>query len=272
MNASDLLSNWVNDNLIPFIIGILSAIIIFVIGRWGTRILIRVLSRSMERARMDLMAIRFFQTTIYVAAMAAVVIASLNALGIHTTSLMTLLATAGVAIGLAVKDSLSNVAAGILMLLSRPYQIDDQVEAGGVGGMVREVRLFSTILVTPDNVKVIIPNSAIMNGSIRNYTAFETRRVDLYVTITYEEHIGHARETLMNLVQSHPLVLPDPAPLVEVLDLKDAGVQVALRAWSRKEDYALCRSEVLEQVKEGFKQAGIQIAYPRQDIHVYGSR
>ena len=215
MENFELTLDWANRDLFSIFLGILAGILIFWIGRWFAKLATRYASRSMERAHVDNMAIRFLQTLVYVGVMGAVVIAALNAAGLHTTSLTALLASAGVAIGLALKDSLSNLASGVMILLFRPY----------------------TIVRTPDNVKVIVPNSAVINNNISNYSAYDTRRIDLVVGIGYEDHIGQAGDTLMDLMQSHPMVLPEPGPTVDVLELADSSVNLAVRSWARGEDY-----------------------------------
>ncbi|MGD9375895.1 MAG: mechanosensitive ion channel [Anaerolineae bacterium] len=201
--------------------------------------------------------------------MVAVVIAALNAVGIHTTSLTALLASAGVAIGLAVKDSLANFAAGVMILMFKPYRTGDFVEVAGTSGSVEEVSIFNTILHTTDNVQVIVPNSAVIGDNIKNYSANDLRRVDLVAGIGYEENIGAARDLLMEIMTAHPLVLADPAPSVDVLELAASTVDLAVRPWARTDDYAQVRSEMLEQMKVRFDEAGISMPYPQQDVHVH---
>jgi small conductance mechanosensitive channel len=261
--------DWANRPIISVIFGILLGIVTFVVGRWLAKVITRFAARSMERARVDSMVIRFLQTMIYVGLMVAVIIAALNAAGIHTTSLTALLASAGVAIGLALKDSLGNLAAGVMILLFKPYQVGDFVDAAGTSGSVEEVSIFSTILHTADNVRVIVPNSAVLSDNIKNYSANDLRRVDLVAAIGYEDNIGVARDILMEIMTSHPLVLPDPAPAVDVLELADSSVNLAVRPWARTDDYARVRSEMLEQMKLRFDEAGISMPYPQRDVHVH---
>ncbi len=176
-------------------------------------------------------------------------IVALSQVGVHTTSLTALLASIGVAFGLAIKDSLSNLASGVMIMLYKPYTINHFVEAGGTSGSVEEVQIFSTILRTPDNVKVIVPNSAILTRNIKNYSAFDNRRIDLPVSIPYAENIGAARDRLMEIAQSHPLVLTDPIPTVEVLELAVSNVNLVLHPWVRAENYERVRSDLLEEIK-----------------------
>lgn len=264
--------DWAQRDVLSILFGILSGYIIFTVGRWFARLSTRYASRSMERAHIDEMAIRFLKTLIYFSVMGAVLIAALNAAGLHTTSLTALLASAGVAIGLALKDTLSNLASGIMILLFRPYSINNYVDAAGTSGLVEEVQIFNTILRTPDNIKVIVPNSAVMNNNISNYSAFDIRRIDLVVGISYNDHIGRARDLLMEILRGHSLVLDEPALQVFVLELGDSSVNLAVRPWVRTEDYWQVRGELLEQIKTRFTTAGISIPYPQRDIHLLQTR
>ena len=269
MENFELALDWANRPLVSVVLGILVGILTLIIGRWLARVITRYASRSMERAHMDDMVIRFARTLIYTGLMVAVVIAALNAAGIHTTSLTALLASAGVAIGLALKDSLANFAAGVMILIFKPYHAGDFVEAAGTSGSVEEVSIFNTILHTADNVQEIVPNSAIINGTIKNYSANELRRVDLVAGIGYDENIGAARDLLMEIMTAHPLVLDEPAPSVSVLELADSTVNLAVRPWACTDDYAQVHSEILEQIKVRFDEAGISMPYPTQDVYVH---
>ena len=259
----ELVLDWADRPFVGVILGILLGIIILFVGRWLVRLITRYATHSMERARLDSIVVRFLHTLIYLGLMAAVVIAALDAAGLHTTSLTALLAAAGVAIGLALKDTLANFVSGLMILLFKPYTIDHAVEAAGTGGAVEEVSVFHTVLRTPDNTKVTVPNSAMIGGAIKNYSAYECRRVDLVVAIGYDANIGVVRDILMNIMESHPLVLADPAPTVEVLDLADNKVNLAVRSWVRTADYWQARCDVLEQVKERFGEAGIEVPCPK---------
>ena len=261
--------DWAERPFIGVLLGVLLGILIMLVGRWLARLITRYASRSMERAHVDSTVVRFARTLIYTGLMVAVIIAALDAAGLHTTSLTALLAAAAVAIGLALKDSLSNFASGVMLLLFKPFTVNNSVEAAGTGGAVEEVSVFHTILRTPDNVKVVVPNSMMIGGTIKNYSAFEHRRIDLVAAIGYDDNIRVARDTLMSIVQSHPLILADPAPTVAVLELADSRVNLAVRPWARTEDYWQVRCDVLEQIKYRFEEAGIGAPYPRQELLVH---
>jgi small conductance mechanosensitive channel len=269
MENLQLALDWGDRSIVSVLIGIGVAVLVLLIGRWLAKVITRYASRSMERANMDDMVVRFLRTLIYVGLMVAVVIAALNTAGIHTTSLTALLASAGVAIGLALQDSLANLAAGVMILFFQPYHVNDYIEAAGTSGSVEEVSIFNTILHAADNVREIVPNSAIISGTIKNYSANELRRVDLVAGIGYEENIGIARDLLMEIMTSHPLVLPEPAPSVDVLELAESTVNLGVRPWTRTVDYAQVRSEMLEQMKLRFDEAGISMPYPTQDLYVH---
>jgi small conductance mechanosensitive channel len=253
---------WADRSPAAIVVGLVACILILFVGRWLARLIARFASRSMERAHVDILVIRFSETLIYAGLMVAVIIAALNAAGVQTSSFTALLASAGVAIGLALKDSLSNLAAGVMILLFRPYKVEDSVEAAGAGGSVEEVGIFNTTLRTADNVKVIVPNSAAIRSTIKNYSAYDRRRIDLVAAIGYQDNIGLARDTLMTIMTSHPLVLSDPAPAVDVLELGARSVNLAVRPWARTEDYWPVRCYVLEQMKLRFEEAGISVPGP----------
>jgi small conductance mechanosensitive channel len=253
MDGFQITLDWANRNFSSIVWGIVSAILILVIGRWLAKVITGYATRSMERAKLDPLVNRFLQTLIFWGLMGAVVIVALSQVGIHTTSLTALLASIGVAFGLAIKDSLSNLASGVMIMLYKPYSINQFVDAGGTSGSVEEVQIFSTILRTPDNVKVIVPNSAILNRNIKNYSAFQNRRIDLGVSIGYDDNIGATRDLLIEIVAAHPMVLSDPAPTIEVLELAASSVNLVAHPWVRTENYERVRSDLLEQIKVRLK-------------------
>jgi len=257
MNNLQFALDWNSRTPLTILLGILAGIAIVLLGRWLAGVVANYVSRSLERAHVDATVVRFTRTLTYVGLLIAVIITALRAVGIQTTSFTALLAAAGLAVGLALQGSLSNFASGVMILLFRPYVVGDYVEAAGTGGTVEEVSLFNTILRTPDNVKVIAPNSTMSGGIVKNYSANRWRRVDLVTAIGYQDNIGTARDILIEIARSHPLVLPDPPPGVEVLDLADNKVILAVRPWVLSEDYAQVRSDLLEQIKGRFDEAGL---------------
>jgi small conductance mechanosensitive channel len=263
--------DWDQRDLVTIFLGFASAIITLLVGRWLVRVLVRTATRSMERAHIDAMVVRFATTLLFFGAMTAVIIAALNQAGIHTTGLTALLAAGGVAAGLAIQDTGANLASGVMILIFRPYRKDDFVEAGGVSGSVEEVQVFSTVLRTIDNVQVTVPNSAMLKSNIKNFSAYQTRRIDLTISISYEDSVAAARELLLGLLTAHPMVIPTPAPTVEVIELGSSGVSLAVRAWVKNSDYWRTRCDLLEQIKEHLGQAGLTLQGQQQLVYIQRS-
>jgi small conductance mechanosensitive channel len=268
MEDFQLTLDWVDRDIVSVLFGILLGVVIFIIGRWVARLVSRFAARAMERREVDPLVIQFAKVLIYTGLLVAVLISALDAAGIHTTSLTALLASAGLAIGLAVKDALSNFASGVMILLTKPYGKDDYVEAAGTGGTVEEVSIFNTVLRTPDNIQVIVPNAQVTNDTIKNYSANDTRRIDIVAGIGYEDNIGQARDTLMDIMTGHELVLAGPAPTVDVLELADSSVNLAVRCWANTDDYWPVRCDVMEQIKTRFDAAGISMPYPQREVTI----
>lgn len=266
MEELNITLDWANRNLPSVLGGIVLGLAILVIGRWLAGWLSRLIAGYMSRASVDKTAIRFVQGVVYVGLLAMVMISALEAAGIHTTNLTALLATVGLAVSLAIKDALSNLAAGLLILTQKPYQVGDEVTAAGANGFVEEVGMFNTILRTVDNVRVIVPNSSVTTNNINNYSAHPVRRVDLVAGIRYDDSIEQARETLLGIMHTHPLVLQEPAPVVDVLELAESSIRLAVRPWVNTADYSRVRADVLEQIKLRFDDTGLSAPFPQREI------
>ena len=197
------------------------------------------------------------------------VIAAVDTLGIPATSFMAILGAAGLAIGLALKDSLSNFASGVMLVLFRPFTKGDFVDAGGTMGTVDEIHLVSTILTTPDNKQIIVPNALMYTSAITNYSAKDTRRVDMVIGVGYNDDLKIAAEILMKICQNHPKVLKEPAPKVFINNLGDSSVDFVVRPWAKSEDYWTVLPEVLETAKVELEAAGCNIPYPQTDVHLH---
>jgi small conductance mechanosensitive channel len=197
-----------------------------------------------------------------------VIIAVLQKFGVETASLVAVLGAATFAIGFALQGSLSNFAAGVMILMFRPYKVDDFVEAAGVSGSVKEIRLFTTILATPDNVKIIVPNSKIFGDIIKNYAAYDTRRVSIDVGISYSASIQKAFDVIMNIVKADERILPEPVPMIAVTALADSSVNLVVRAWVKKEDYWNLFFDLTRKVKETLDENGIEIPFPQRVVHM----
>lgn len=246
-----------------------TALLIFVIGRWLAKLTMKLVKRAMANAGVEDTLETFLGNLLYYVLLAAVVIATINQLGVQTTSLLAVLGAAGLAIGLALQGSLSNFAAGVMIVGFRPYKVGDFVEAGGVSGVVEQVQIFTTVMRTGDNKKIIIPNSQIMAGEITNYSANPTRRVDLVAGCGYDDDLDKVRKTLEDILAADDRILDDPAPTIAVSELADSSVNFVVRPWVKSEDYWGVYFNVTEQIKKRFDAEGIAIPYPQSDVHVY---
>jgi len=250
---------------------IFAALLIFVIGRWVAKMVRNALKRVMSTRGLDSMLVDFLGAILYSVLMVAVVIAAVGQLGIQTTPLVAVLGAAGLAVGLALQSSLGNFASGVMLVLFRPFTKGDYVEAGGTSGTVEEVGIFNTVLNTPDNRRVIVPNGQITSDSITNYSAHETRRIDLIIGVDYSDDLKKARATLEKTLEQHDKVLADPEPVVWVMELADSSVNFAVRPWVATVDYWQVRNELLEQLKFDLEAAGCSIPFPQRDVHVHQS-
>jgi len=248
---------------------IVLALLIYVVGKWITRRITKLLRALMEGRSVDPTLVNFLANIVYAVLLVAVILAALDTLGIPVTSLLAVVGAAGLAVGLALKDSLGNFAAGVMLVMFRPFTKGDFVEAAGVAGTVDEVRIFSTILTTPDNKKIIIPNAQVAAATITNYTAKDMRRVDLVIGVSYDDDLKVAREVLTRVCTGHPKVLKEPALNIFVLNLGDNSVDFAVRPWAKTEDYWAVWGDVLEQAKAELEAAGCSIPYPQRDLHVH---
>ncbi len=244
-------------------------LLIYVVGRWLARIAQNVLEKMLRKREVDEVLVDFLGSVVNIAVTVVAVIAALDQLGISPASLLAVVGAASLAVGLALKDSLSNFAAGVMIVLFRPFTKGDFVDAGGESGTVTEVYLNSTKLLTPDNKLILVPNAHIWNGSITNYSAKDTRRVDLSIGVGYDDDLKKARDVIMGVLQNHEKVLRDPAPAVFVANLGDSSVDFNVRPWVATADYWGVYSDVLHQSKIALDEAGISIPYPQRDVHLH---
>lgn len=248
---------------------IVAAIIILLIGKWVSRKISRLVSKLLHKNNIDVTLINFLENIVYYTLLVVVAIAALGQLGINTTSFLTIVGAAGLAIGLALKDSLSNFASGVMLILFRPFRIGDVVNAGGVLGKVDSITIFNTVLNTPDNQRVIVPNSSITSGVITNITANPTRRVDLVMGIGYDDDIKKAKGIMEQIIKDDDRILTDPAPTIAVSELADSSVNFVVRPWVKTDDYWNVYFDLTEKIKTTFDKEGISIPYPQQDVHMY---
>ncbi len=244
--------------------------VILVIVAYYVAKFVRVLVRSaMERAKIDATLVTFVSHLAYVAVMVFAIIAALPLVGVETASLVGVLAASAFAIGLALQGSLSNFAAGVLLIIFRPFKVGDFIEAAGVTGTVEEMQIFTTQVKTPDNKTVIIPNAKLTGDNITNFTAKGTRRVDMVMGVSYEDDIDKVRSILTDILENDERVLKDPAPVVAVLEHADSSVNFVVRPWTKAEDYWSVYFDTMEKAKKRFDAEGITIPFPQRDVHVF---
>ena len=252
-----------------FGVKILAALAIFIIGRWVIKYLKNLILRAMEKREVDPTLTKFVANLAYVALLTFVIIAALGMLGIQTTSFIAVLGAAGLAIGLALQGSLSNFAAGVLMIIFRPFKVGDFIEGAGVTGVVEEIQIFTTKLATPDNKTIIIPNAKLTADNIVNFTTKGTRRADMVFGIGYDADIDKARDIITDILSNDQRVLKDPPLQVAVSELADSSVNFVTRAWVNAGDYWGVVFDTTEAVKKRFDAEGISIPFPQRDVHLY---
>lgn len=245
------------------------AILVLIIGLWIINRVVRLMSAGMERSNAEPTLAKFLGSLTSVGLKALLLISVASMIGIATTSFIAVLGAAGLAVGLALQGSLANFAGGVLVLMFRPYKVGDFVEAQGVSGTVNEIKIFNTVMKTPDNKVIIVPNGVISNGIITNYSMEATRRVDFVFGIGYSDDITKAKATIERLVLEDDRALADPAPMIVVSELADSSVNITTRVWANASDYWGLYFDLTEKVKLTFDQEGISIPFPQRDLHVF---
>lgn len=246
---------------------IVAALAIFFIGKWGVRKFTSLVKKLMLKAELDLTLVEFLENVIYFALLIVIVLASLNALGVNTNSFLAVFGAASLAVGLALKDSLSNIGAAVLIIIFRPFRVGDFIDAAGASGKVEDINLFSTIMATADNKTVMIPNSSVISSNITNYSNKPTRRVEHIIGVSYGDDLRFVKEVLNQIIKEDTKILQDPAPLVAVGELAQSSVNFILRVWVNNDDYWDVHFDMLEKIKLAFDEKGITIPFPQIDIH-----
>lgn len=254
--------------LLEFGVNIIAALAIFVIGKWVAGFLKRFVVRVMERQSIDATLTKFVSSLVYIGLLVFVVIAALSQVGVQTTSFVAIIGAAGLAVGLALQGSLANFAAGVLMIIFRPIQVGDLVEAGGALGHVEEISIFTTNLVTLDNKTVIIPNGNVTSGNIVNYSRKGKIRIDLVFGIGYGDDMKKAKDIMMEVMSSDERVMENPEPMVGLLELGDNSVNFAARPWVDPAVYWDVYFDINERVKQRFDEEGVSIPFPQRDVHI----
>jgi small conductance mechanosensitive channel len=267
-NLAELMRNLMTD-LTPWILNVLGALVVLWVGTWVARWSRRVVHRALERGKVDGTLVPFASSCVYYVILAFVVIAALGLVGIQTASIIAVLATAGLAVGLALQGTLANFAAGTMLLLFRPFRKGDFIEAAGVLGAVEAISIFTTTLNSPDNVAIVVPNAVVWGQTIKNYATNPTRRIDLVVSIAYSDNIQAAMDAIRHVLAAEPRVLQDPAPTIAVGELGDSAVNLFVRPWCNREVYWALRWDLTRAIKEGIEHAGCIIPFPQRDVHLF---
>jgi len=268
---AEKISQLVDTYVIPWSINIVMAIIIYIIGRIIVGIVVGLLGKVLARSKYDDMLVEFVKAIANAILMLFVIVASLDKLGVDTTSLVAILGAAGLAIGLSLQGSLQNFAAGVMLLVFRPFKAGDFIEAGGTAGTVKSISIFTTIMTTPDNKEIIVPNGKIYGDNITNFSAKPTRRVDMVVGISYDSDLKKAKAILLEMVAADERILKDPEPKVAVSELADSSVNFVVRPWVASADFWSVKFDFTEAVKLRFDAEGITIPYPQMDVYLHKS-
>lgn len=256
---------------VDFVINALIAVVIFIIGRIIARAITNGVRKLMQAQDVDKILESFVSNLAYWALMTFVIIAAINQLGVETTSLIAIMGAAGLAVGLALQGSLANFAAGVLIVMFRPYRVGDFVEAAGISGVVVQVQILTTVMKTGDNKQIVVPNGQIMGSIITNYSANDTRRVDMVFGVSYDDDLDKVRDTLKELIAAEERILDEPACLIAVSELADSSVNFVVRPWVKTADYWGVKFDLTEAVKKRFDNEGISFPFPQQDVHIIKS-
>ena len=258
----------VQELVSTFGIKVVTALLILVIGRWVAMFLRNLTRNMMAKGNLDATLVKFAGNLVYFALLAFVVLAALGQVGIQTTSFIAVIGAAGLAVGLALQGSLANFAAGVLLVIFRPFKVGDYIEGAGVGGIVEEIHIFSTLLGTVDNKAIIVPNAKLTGDNITNYTMKENRRIDLVFSVSYGEEIEKVKRVIIGVLGSDARILKDPSPTVAVQGIEGGSVAFAVRPWVRTEEYWDVYFTTNENMKKQFDAEGIQIPVPRRNVHL----
>ncbi|QXO17052.1 MULTISPECIES: small-conductance mechanosensitive channel MscS [Vibrio] len=264
-------NTWLTNNsdlLIQYGVNIISALLILFIGNIIVKVIAGSVSKVLQKKQMDKAVVQFIYGLVRYLLFVIVLIAALGRIGVQTASVVAVIGAAGLAIGLALQGSLSNFAAGVLIVAFRPFKSGDYVEVAGVAGSVDSIHIFQTILKTPDNKMIVLPNSSVIGDSIVNYSRYDTRRVDMLIGVSYKADLKKTKEVLRKVVESDPRVLKDPAVNIAVHTLADSSVNLIVRPWVNSADYWPVYWDLTQAIKEALDENGIEIPFPQMDVHL----
>jgi len=247
---------------------IIGALVIFLVGRWMAKIVSSLLGKALTRAKVDPTLVPFIDNLAYTAMLIFVIIAALAEVGVQTASVVAVLGAAGLAVGLALQGSLANFASGVLLLVFKPFRVGDFVEISGVKGTVQAIHVFNTVLNDPDNIRIIVPNGQVTSGNILNYTINGTRRIDLTVSVSYDDDLKKAKRVIESVLAAEPRILPNPAIVVAVKEMADSSMDFAVRPWVKADDYWPVYFDLTEKLKTALEESGLTIPFTTQEIVV----
>jgi small conductance mechanosensitive channel len=256
------------EYVVVYGLNLVFALAIFIIGKWIASGITNLVEKLLTKSKVDQVLVDFIGGMVKSVLVLFVIIASLGELGVDTTSLVALIGAAGLAIGLSLQSSLQNFASGVMLIMFRPFTAGDFVEAAGVAGVIEKISIFNTVMRTGDNKEMIVPNGAIYGGVITNYSAKETRRIDMVFGIGYDDDIKKAKNIMLDIMAKDERILDEPAPLVAISELADSSVNFVVRPWVKSADYWGVLFDLNENIKIAFDQASISIPYPQMDVHL----
>ena len=266
-----VVEKYLGENGADLLWNVLAGIAILLIGRWIAKLVTRIIEKLTTRARIDETLVKFVSNMAYWAMLVMIIVAAIDQVGIDTTSFAALVAASGLAVGLALQGSLSNFAAGVMIILFKPIRVGDYAEAGGTAGVVEEIQIFHTMMRTGDNKQIIIPNSMITGDTITNFSAKDTRRIDLVIGCGYDDDLPAVKRFLEEVLQTEEEILEDPEPIVRVHELGDSSINFDVRPWVPSSEYWEVKCSLMEKIKLGFDERGFTFPFPSRDVHLHNA-
>lgn len=264
----DSAMNWLTTNGLSFCVSLIGALAFLFIGFWVSKLIVKALRKMMVRKNSDPGLISFVSSLANIALKIMIIISVMGMVGIQMTSFIAVLGAAGIAIGMALQGTLSNFASGVMILIFKPYKVNDYIEAQGVAGVVKEIQIFNTIITTVDNKTIIVPNSSLATNLLTNYSKQDKRRVDWTVGVTYGTDFKVARDSIMRILEADSRILKDPAPFISIIELADSSVNIVVRVWVNTPDYWDVFFDFNNKVYATFNEEGIEFPFPQMDVHL----
>lgn len=264
----DSAMNWLTTNGLSFCVSLMGALAFLFIGFWVSKLIVKALRKMMVRKNSDPGLISFVSSLANIALKIMIIISVMGMVGIQMTSFIAVLGAAGIAIGMALQGTLSNFASGVMILIFKPYKVNDYIEAQGVAGVVKEIQIFNTIITTVDNKTIIVPNSALATNLLTNYSKQDKRRVDWTVGVTYGTDFKVARDSIMRILEADSRILKDPVPFISIIELADSSVNIVVRVWVNTPDYWDVFFDFNNKVYATFNEEGIEFPFPQMDVHL----